>query len=379
MVKSGVTYAKPSSEGLQTTNKKKNKMHKLHCFFIAFASTLLSFFLVFCFLMYGPISYFRSLWINTAMETMRHQWLASVFFDTKTIKAVMAKSVVVAPFKETDPEQVSVSKYDVPKDNATELPTTPQDGEHIIDGVGFIKLRGDYGNGWVIKVYDPSRVSLNLSKDYGTHGERVSNMITRLGALAGVNAGGFLDPGGESYGEKPDQILIYNGQEKQGPTASDPHHIIGITYEHKLVLGTYTNHELLQQNFQYGIEFWPFIIMNGKALDEGYNSFQPRTAIGQTKSGTFIFVVIDGRSAESRGATMLDVQKIMQANGAYNAANLDGGSSAVFAYKGKVMNKPSTSAGERWVPDAFIISAGTPSGNSSGAASSTSSSKSAKK
>ncbi len=45
---------------------------------------------------------------------------------------------------------------------------------------------------------------------------------------------------------------------------------------------------------------------------------------------------------------MLDVQKIMQANGAYNAANLDGGSSAVFAYKGKVMNKPSTSAGERW-------------------------------
>jgi exopolysaccharide biosynthesis protein len=96
--------------------------------------------------------------------------------------------------------------------------------------------------------------------------------------------------------------------------------------------------------------------MNGQPLNEGYNSFNPRTAIGQTKSGTIIFVVIDGRSISSRGATMADVQKIMQENGAYNAANLDGGSSTVFVYKGKVMNVPSTPIGERYVPDAFLVS-----------------------
>ena len=343
-----------SEEGKTASHKQSQR--RFRCFAVGFGTTVLSMALVFCFIMYGPISYFRSLWINTAMETMRHQWLASALYDEKTIKAVLAKSAVVAPVKATDPTLVS-SKTKIPKDNATELPTSPADGEHIIHGVGFIKLKGDYGNGWVIKVYDPSRVKLSLSNNYGTHGERVSSMVNRLSALAGVNAGGFLDPGGEGYGTNADQILICEGKEVQGPTKSGTHHIIGITYEHKLVLGTYTHDELLSQKFQYGVEFWPFIIMNGQTLNfSDYMSFQPRTAVGQTKDGTFIFVVIDGRSAESRGASMAEVAKIMQANGAYNAANLDGGSSSVFVYRGRVINKPSTYAGERWVPDAFIIS-----------------------
>jgi exopolysaccharide biosynthesis protein len=181
-------------------------------------------------------------------------------------------------------------------------------------------------------------------------------MVPRLSDFIGVNAGGFLDTGGHGNGGMPDQILIFNGKEILRPSFAGTHHVIGLTYDHKLVLGTYTNAALLKQNFQYGVEFWPFIIMNGQPLNEGYNSFNPRTAIGQTKSGTIIFVVIDGRSISSRGATMADVQKIMQENGAYNAANLDGGSSTVFVYKGKVMNVPSTPIGERYVPDAFLVS-----------------------
>jgi exopolysaccharide biosynthesis protein len=340
-------------------NKKSKKIHTFKAFALALSATVLSFFLVFCFMMYGPIDYFRNLWVNTAMETMTHQWLASVFFDTGTIHSIMDKSVVVLKFKTTDPSLIDTasssgsSKY--PKDNATTLPTKPEDGERIINGVGFIKLRGSYGNGWVIKVYDPSRVTLGISNDFGTHGELISQMVPRLGAFVGINAGGFEDPGGHGNGGMPDQILIYNGKEIRGPSSAGPHHIIGITYDHKLVLGEYTNAELLKQNFQYGVEFWPFIIMNGKPLDEGYNSLNPRTAIGQTKDGTFIFVVIDGRSISSRGATMKDVQKIMTANGAYNAANLDGGSSTVFVYNGKVINVPSTPIGERYVPDAFLV------------------------
>ena len=344
-----------------TTTVKMKKIHILKYFLVAFATTTLSLFLIFCFIMYGPISYFRNVWVATAMETGGHQWLASVFYDSKTISAIVAKSNVKLIVNSTDPSLITnANSSTFPKDNATTLPTKPEDGEHIINGVGFIKLRGSYGDGWVIKVYDPSRVTMGISNNYGSQGERVSDMVSRLGMLAGINAGGFVDPDGHGNGGESDQTLIYNGKEIRSPDGDSQgkHSIIGITNDHKLVLGEYTNSELLLQNFKYAVEFKPFLIQDGKPLDVSYSSVNPRTAIGQTKDGTFVFVVIDGRSPlVSPGAYWADVQKIMESYGVFNAAELDGGSSTVFAYKGKVMNVPSTPIGERYVPDAFLISA----------------------
>ena len=343
-----------------TTTVKMKKIHILKYFSVAFATTTLSLFLVFCFIMYGPISYFRNVWVATAMETGGHQWLASVFYDSKTISAIVAKSNVKLIVNSTDPSLITnANSSTFPKDNATTLPTKPEDGEHIINGVGFIKLRGSYGDGWVIKVYDPSRVTMGISNNYGSQGERVSDMVSRLGMLAGINAGGFVDPDGHGNGGESDQTLIYNGKEIRSPDGDSQgkHSIIGITNDHKLVLGEYTNSELLLQNFKYAVEFKPFLIQDGKPLDVSYSSVNPRTAIGQTKDGTFVFVVIDGRSVRSIGALWADVQKLMESYGVFNAAELDGGSSTVFAYKGKVMNVPSTPIGERYVPDAFLISA----------------------
>ena len=196
---------------------------------------------------------------------------------------------------------------------------------------------------------------MGISKDFGSQGERVSDMLKRTGDDAGINASGFIDVDGHGSGGTPDQIFIYDGKELTSPASSGEHDIIGITYDHKLVLTECTNDELLQKDFQYAVEFKPFLIQNGKPLDVSYSSLNPRTAIGQTQDGTFIFVVIDGRTVQSPGAYWEDVQKIMQQNGAYNAAILDGGSSSFFAYKGKVENEPSTPIGERYVPDAFLI------------------------
>ena len=50
----------------------------------------------------------------------------------------------------------------------------------------------------------------------------------------------------------------------------------------------------------------------------------PRTVIGQKKDGTIILLTIDGRSAKSLGASLLDVQNILLQYGAFNASNLDG-------------------------------------------------------
>ena len=55
-----------------------------------------------------------------------------------------------------------------------------------------------------------------------------------------------------------------------------------------------------------------------------------RTAIGQREDGTVIFIVTDGRSASSLGATHNDMIDLMVKYGAVNAAMLDGGSSAMM-------------------------------------------------
>ena len=82
----------------------------------------------------------------------------------------------------------------------------------------------------------------------------------------------------------------------------------------------------------------------------------PRTAIGQKKDGTVLFLVIDGRQpGYSIGATLRDVQDILFEKGCYIAANLDGGSSSTLYLNGKVVNKPADLLGERMIPTAFIV------------------------
>lgn len=82
----------------------------------------------------------------------------------------------------------------------------------------------------------------------------------------------------------------------------------------------------------------------------------PRTAIGQRKDGTVLFLVIDGRQpGYSVGATLRDIQNILFEEGAVIAANLDGGSSSTLFFNGKVINKPADLLGERMIPTAFIV------------------------
>lgn len=108
-----------------------------------------------------------------------------------------------------------------------------------------------------------------------------------------------------------------------------------------------------------GITFGPPLIVDGQKMitdGDGGWGIGPRTAIGQKKDGTVIFLVIDGRQpGYSTGATLRDVQDVLYEEGCYIAANLDGGSSTTLYYNGKVVNKPADLLGERMIPTAFIV------------------------
>ncbi len=81
----------------------------------------------------------------------------------------------------------------------------------------------------------------------------------------------------------------------------------------------------------------------------------PRSAVGVSKYGDYIFAVVDGRQAHSKGCTLQEWSAILLNDfGAVNAINLDGGGSTELVLKGDIVNSPSDGK-ERPVGDALIL------------------------
>jgi hypothetical protein len=91
-----------------------------------------------------------------------------------------------------------------------------------------------------------------------------------------------------------------------------------------------------------------------------YGSFvagrHPRTLAGVRSDGTLLLVTVDGRRPGwSAGVTLLEAARLMQALGARDALNLDGGGSSAMTVRGRVVSRPSDPSGERPVSDALVV------------------------
>ncbi|HSU29559.1 MAG TPA: phosphodiester glycosidase family protein [Chitinophagaceae bacterium] len=91
----------------------------------------------------------------------------------------------------------------------------------------------------------------------------------------------------------------------------------------------------------------------GKAIDDKH----PRTAMGYTKDGKLIILMIEGRNKQAGGATLTQEARIFKDLGCWEALNLDGGGSSCLLVNGKETIKVSDAAGQRPVPAVFIIQA----------------------
>lgn len=105
----------------------------------------------------------------------------------------------------------------------------------------------------------------------------------------------------------------------------------------------------------------PYLVKDGKKFidrqkfnDKFLWRKEPRTAVGYTKAGTLMFVTVDGRKRRSQGATLTELAQIMYDLGAYNAMNLDGGSSTQMIINGKLVNNPTVRGGGR-VTNALVV------------------------
>lgn len=221
------------------------------------------------------------------------------------------------------------------------------------------EVKGSGYTGFVMTVNDPTKVRLGIPSKVGS-GEKVSSMVQRTGAIAGVNGGGFADPNWKGNGFKPIGLVVSQGKlYYNGLGGKKSTQIVGLDKEGKMIAGNYTLEELSELGVQEAVSFQPRIIVNGKGLiknaAEGWG-IAPRTAMGQRADGALLFVVIDGRQpGYSIGANLYDVQQIMLKHGAVIAANLDGGSSTVLVHNNTIINKPSSKYGERYLPTAFLV------------------------
>ncbi len=295
------------------------------------------------FFLYGPISFFRELLITSAMTTLSHQYYATTFYSDETIQAVMDKHKVIDSTLTTDTG--SIEKLE-------------KENEIIVR-----KITGSTFTGFVMEVSDPSWVRLGIPANFGTKGQKIPLLIRDYGAVAGINAGGFGDANGWGNGGRAIGLVVVDGHVVQEPSpyASEVN-IVGFNEDDVLVLGSYDVDEWEDLNLRDACEFEPFLIINGEPTEirgNGGWGVAPRTAIAQRKDGTVLLVVIDGRSIHSAGATIKQLQQVLIEEDAYNAANLDGGSSTVLYYteEGGVMNNPSgsDSDGMRFLPNAWLV------------------------
>jgi len=311
-------------------------------------------------LLYGPWSFFREWLVTTAMTTMTHQYYATIFYDENTIDYILDKNKVVETDDDTNPDLITTGDtYKTVFENEYERQILERDSKN--NDYKVIPIDGKGYDGYMVAIYEPSRIRAVVTKNLGASGQYVTKMASDHDALVAINGGGFDDPNYVGTGGSPLGVTITSGKVVSGGWYGGNGGVIGFDKQDKLILGKMTLEEAQKKGIRDAVTFGPFLIVNGKkseVLGNGGWGTAPRTAIGQRKDGIVLFLVLDGRKATKPGATMNDIIKIMEQYGAYNAANLDGGTSTVLVIDSIIVNDPIDLAGShrtRPVASAFIL------------------------
>jgi exopolysaccharide biosynthesis protein len=279
------------------------------------------------FLFYGPFPQFRRMWINTAMYSSSHKFLATGLYTKNYIEKVISVPVT---YEITDNEPLAEKKT---------------------RAASFEEIASDYYRGYMITIRDPEKITLVTADN--EEGKFLEDLNAENQGEGGINAGGYLDHKKRGL---PWGTVIADGETVHACPSNHYHVMGGFDGSNKLVVGRMTDREIAKRNFKWAVEFGPVLIINGKkmAMNSYTGGFAPRTAIGQTKEGHVLLLVIDGRQGSSLGATFQDVQEVLYDKGAINAICLDGGASSSIVYGQYVINSPSEGKRGRLLPNAII-------------------------
>ena len=314
----------------------------------------------------------RNQFIETALGTMEHKWLATALFPGDVVREVWegvegsrlaqtgqnsgdwewtsgeAESLWERfPELQEDPaldpgadwEEFYVNHTDS-DDPETGFVTRQGDRVLAVDaenGLLVVRIREEFFRGVLILGKDPSRLSCAAAENWGSAGQRAGEIAAANDALVALTASGFDADGPE-------------GAWQTGAAMCD-----GAAYGDHLKPG-YKRLELRRDNRLYvtdaptdfhpdctdATEWTPALIVDGEVVvteKDHYNARNPRCCLGQAKDGTILMLCIEGRYFDSLGATAPECAEILARYGACQAINLDGGTSAICWYDGRYITR----------------------------------------
>ncbi|MGV8982856.1 phosphodiester glycosidase family protein [Clostridium sp.] len=301
-------------------------------------------------LYYGPFKNAKTTVVGAAMTTLTLQRLATTFLSDAKIKEIMKDQSVETIAQANLDDKTSGVKVENKDDNSIER----------------YDIKGKKYSGYVLIISDPTRLKVGFSSKLGKEGELTSEIAKANNAVAAVNGGAFTDKAADvewaGTGANPTGIIMSNGKTEFSDIKNENEktEVVALTKEGKLLVGRHSITEMKKVGVTEALSFGPAMIVNGKKMinnnSDGAMGIAPRTAIAQRQDGAIILLVIDGRQVNSIGATLREVQDILYDEyGAYNATNLDGGSSSTMFYNDEVINNPSDSLGERAIPSIMYV------------------------
>ncbi len=297
----------------------------------------------------GPSETVRDKLVLSAMQASATKWLPGLFLDDEVVRDICDRSEqqqpVTVPMGTIPGANTPSTGEDTDTPGTGDDPTPPaptDEWANAIDGMIFKTTTKPTFKAYILLIKDPSRVFVGTSSDNyqtATVGKNIFDTVARYDALAGINAGEYLDMGGGGDGAQPLGITYSKGScvWDDGTWRT----FIGFDKNNVLhAVEPLTRAQADELGIRDGVCF-----QNGNVLitndgeqvtlhySEGNTGLAQRTAIAQRADGTVILVVTDGRSPSSLGANRNDIIDLLVSEGAVVAGMLDGGSSAMMYYE----------------------------------------------
>ncbi|MDD3165736.1 MAG: phosphodiester glycosidase family protein [Oscillospiraceae bacterium] len=370
-------------------------------------AVLLTGYLLFCYASFQPFSKLRKIYIQTAMSTMNHQWLATALIPAGVIDKVMAEvdaahdaqaginsewgssgkpsgdasgtitiggeevpadeAAFYELFWELDRDTVTAYLNAHPDvmdggwgnlyinesgldDEGTSIYTTQ--GEQVLaidvpNELLLVRVKGATFRGVLAVAKDPSRLVLQAARGLGTGdvGQFAGKLAQDAGGVLAMTGSGFIDNDGAGLGGILAGYAMCNGE----------------AYGSSHMGYGYKRLELREDNLMYivdaqspvsaaatdAVEFSPAMIVDGKTVigaNSGWDALNPRVCIGQSDKYEILMLMTEGRLATSLGSTVMDCADILEKHNCMQALNMDGGTSAVMYYDGAYITRCSNTA-----------------------------------
>ena len=391
-------------------NRKKKKSHSLRPL-----KGILIFLLVveilYCIAIFSPIPFvvrLRNMYIETAMSTMSHRWLATAFipkdivdevvsrvqearenqqgmnstWDTQPVETVAPETTVPEETSETEPDvspeqeaffslfweldqdsmltyidqhpevlangwdKISINEAGL-DDNGTTIRTTMGEQVLAIDAenqILLLRVTGSTYRGVLAVAKDPARLKLAPSAGIGSYGQHAGTIAEDNGGILAITGSGFVDPDGGGNGGALAGACMCSG-ETYGRHYGWGYKRIELHEDNRLYITDASDY--FSDNATDAVEFWPALVIDGEnalGSDNIFTEMNPRACLGQSSREEILMLVIEGRLVTSLGTDAEECTDILLRHDCYQAMNLDGGTSAIMWYDGEYITRCSNTA-----------------------------------